>query len=99
MGNDAAVLGLDADRPDTEAAFRMLCRHNRYVQDFGQVRDTTEIARRERVWEDAMARIELDTGWTVAMLSPLAFERALKRHLDLDYFILRTTTQSTRLAA
>ena len=99
VGNDATVLGLDADRPDTEAAFRMLCRHNRYVQDFGQVRDATEVARRERVWEDAMARIELDTGWTVAMLSPLEFERALTRQLDLDYFVLRTTTQKSRLAA
>ena len=46
-----------------------------------------------------MARIELDTGWTVAMLSPHEFERALTRQLDLEYFVLRTTTQKTRLAA
>ena len=77
----------------------MLCRHNRYVQDFGQVRDATEVARRERIWEEAMARIELDTGWTVAMLSPLKFESALKRQIDLTYFVLRTTAFKTQLAA
>ena len=32
----------------------MLCRHNKYVQEFGRVRDADEIARRERVWEEAI---------------------------------------------
>ena len=99
VGNDAVILGLDDDRPDTESAFRMLCRHNRYVQDFGQVRDATEIARRERIWDELMARIELDTGWTVATLSPESFEEALDRHLDREHFVLKTTTKPTRAAA
>ena len=48
VGNDVRILGLPIRRPDTEHAFRMLCRHNKYVQEFGQVRDPDEIARRER---------------------------------------------------
>ena len=100
VGNDSIILGLNEDRPDTEAAFRMLCRHNRYVQNFGQVRDATEIARRERIWDEVVARIELDTGWTVASLSPESFEEALNRHLDLEHFILRASHQATsKLAA
>ena len=51
VGNDVRLLGLPIRRPDTEHAFRMLCRHNRYVQEFGRVRDADEMARRERVWE------------------------------------------------
>jgi hypothetical protein len=100
VGNDATILGLNEDRPDTEAAFRMLCRHNRYVQDFGQVRDATEIARRERLWDELIVRIELDTGWTAATLSPQNFEAALSRYLDLEHFILRPQHQTnTKLAA
>ena len=40
----------------------MLCRHNKYVQEFGQVRDLDEIARRERLWENAIDEIEFETG-------------------------------------
>ena len=40
VGNDVRILGLPIRRPDTaKHAFRMLCRHNKYVQEFGQVRD------------------------------------------------------------
>ncbi|MEE8278524.1 MAG: SDR family oxidoreductase, partial [Thermoanaerobaculia bacterium] len=38
VGNDLRILGLSAERPNTEQAFRMLCRHNKYVQDYGQIR-------------------------------------------------------------
>ena len=48
VGNDVRILGLPIRRPNTEHAFRMLCRHNRYVQQFGRVRDADEVARRER---------------------------------------------------
>ena len=48
VGNDVRILGLPIRRPDTAHAFRMLCRHNKYVQEFGRVRDPDEVARRER---------------------------------------------------
>ena len=48
VGNDAEVLGMPSRRPETRSAFRMLCRHNRWVQEFGKVRDPDEISRREK---------------------------------------------------
>ena len=59
VGNDVRILGLPIRRPNTEHAFRMLCRHNKYVQEFGRVRDADEVARREQVWEKAIDAIEL----------------------------------------
>ena len=56
------VLGLPLRRPNTFYAFRMLCRHNKLVQEFGKVKDPDEIARRERVWAEALARIEKESG-------------------------------------
>ena len=50
VGHDVELLGLPAERPDAALAMRMVCRHNRHVQEFGKVRDLDEIARRERVW-------------------------------------------------
>jgi hypothetical protein len=44
VGNDVRILGLPLRRPQTDHAFRMLCRHNRYVQEYGRVRDTDEVA-------------------------------------------------------
>ncbi len=99
VGNDVDLLGLSTDRPDTRAAFIMLCRHNRYVQEFGAIRDAGEVARRERVWEDLLSRIELDTGWTADALSPRAFEAALSRHLDLQHFVLKAPQRFARRAA
>ena len=61
VGNDVRLLGLPIRRPDTLASFRMLCRHNKYVQEFGQVRDLDEIARRERLWENVIDEIEYET--------------------------------------
>ncbi len=40
--NDVRVLGLTLRRPNTYYAFRMLCRHNMLVQDFGRVKDAGE---------------------------------------------------------
>jgi len=89
VGNDVRILGLPIRRPDTGQAFRMLCRHNKYVQEFGKVRDGDEIARRERVWEDAIEAIEFDTGRQVASLRPPEFRRLLGERVDLKTFVAR----------
>jgi hypothetical protein len=57
-----------------EYAFRMLCRHNRYVQRFGQVRDPDEIARRERLWREFIDDLEQRTGLAVGTLSADEFQ-------------------------
>jgi hypothetical protein len=89
VGNDVRILGLPIRRPDTAQAFRMLCRHNRYVQEFGRVRDPDEIARRERVWEEAIEAIEFETGRQVASLRPPAFRRLLAGRVDQKGFVAR----------
>jgi nucleoside-diphosphate-sugar epimerase len=86
VGNDVRLLGLPIRRPDTAASFRMLCRHNRYVQEFGQVRDADEIARREREWELAIDGIEYDSGRQVSSMRPGEFQRVLAERLDLRSF-------------
>ncbi len=86
VGNDVRLLGLPIRRPDTEHAFRMLCRHNKFVQDFGRVRDMDEVARRERVWERALEQIELQTGLEAGALAPPAFQRLLGEKIDLRTF-------------
>ena len=62
----------------------MLCRHNKYVQEFGKVRDGDEIARRERLWEKAIDAIEFETGREVASIPP-EFRRHLKERVGLDF--------------
>jgi hypothetical protein len=89
VGNDVRVLGLSDDRPNTEHAFRMLCRHNRYVQDFGQVRDLDEISRREKVWWDFITGLEERGGGPVGALAPKDFRAAVDERLDLTRFELR----------
>lgn len=83
VGNDVRILGLPIRRPDTLQAFRMLCRHNRYVQEFGKVRDADEVARRERVWQETIERIEFETGREVAALGAREFRRQLEARLDV----------------
>jgi nucleoside-diphosphate-sugar epimerase len=82
VGNDVRLLGLPRRRPDTLAAFRMLCRHSRYVQEFGQVRDPDEIARRERLWERAIDEIEYEGGRPAAAIPPAEFRRLLEERID-----------------
>lgn len=89
VGNDVRLLGLPIRRPDTENAFRMLCRHNRYVQQYGRVRDADETARREHAWEKALQRIEARTGHQVGALRPREFREHLAEDLDLETFILK----------
>jgi hypothetical protein len=86
VGNDVRILGLPIRRPDTLQAFRMLCRHNRYVQEFGKVRDGDEIARRERLWQKALEAIEFSSGREVASLSAGEFRRLLAGEIDLKTF-------------
>jgi hypothetical protein len=89
VGDDVKVLALPAHRPDTLQVFRMLCRHNRYVQEFGAVKDADEIARRERVWRRAIESIEFDTGRDAASLPPALFRRLLAERMDLASFAWR----------
>jgi nucleoside-diphosphate-sugar epimerase len=86
VGNDVRLLGLPALRPDTTAAFRMLCRHNKYVQEFGRVRDPDEIARRERLWENTIDEIEYEAGQPVASMIPQEFRYRLSDRIDLRFF-------------
>ncbi len=86
IGNDVRLLGLSIRRPNTEYAFRMLCRHNKYVQEFGRVRDADEIARRERVWEQAIERIELKSGREAGSLAAESFQRLMAAEIELDTF-------------
>ncbi|MEM9293039.1 MAG: SDR family oxidoreductase [Acidobacteriota bacterium] len=89
VGHDVEVLGMPAERPETQHAFRMLCRHNRWVQEFGQVRDPDEISRRERLWVEVVERIEAATGGPAGALSAEEFQQQLGAVLDVDSFQLR----------
>jgi hypothetical protein len=86
VGNDVRLLGLPIRRPDTHHAFRMLCRHNRYVQEFGRVRGPDEVARRERIWEQAIEAIEHRTGREVGSLSAREFREHIQSAIDLRAF-------------
>jgi nucleoside-diphosphate-sugar epimerase len=86
IGNDVRILGLSIRRPDTEHAFRMLCRHNRYVQGFGRVRDPDEIARRERLWQAFLEDAERRTGREAAAIPPLRFRELLAEAIELSGF-------------
>jgi nucleoside-diphosphate-sugar epimerase len=86
VGNDVRVLGLPLRRPSTEFAFRMLCRHNRFVQEFGQIRDDDEVARRELLWEKAIDQVELQTGQQIASIRPDEFKRLISQVIDLKTF-------------
>lgn len=86
VGNDVRVLGLALRRPNTYYAFRMLCRHNKLVQDFGRVKDPDEIARRERVWAAAIERIERESGRLAGSLETVEFRKRIEDVLDLRTF-------------
>jgi nucleoside-diphosphate-sugar epimerase len=86
VGNDVRILGLSIRRPNTLHAFRMLCRHNKYVQEFGRVRDADEVARREKLWEDAIDALEYKTGRQVASIPAREFRELLAGEIDLRTF-------------
>jgi hypothetical protein len=86
VGNDVRLLGLPIRRPETARSFRMLCRHNRYVQEYAKVRDPDEIARRERAWEQAIEAIEYETGRQVAAIPAREFRQLLADKIELPAF-------------
>ena len=98
VGNDVRLLGLPIRRPNTEHAFRMLCRHNRYVQQFGRLRDADETARRERVWVRAIDEIEHQTGHQIGALPAADFQRLIDEEIDLRAFRLRSAHAEGRRA-
>jgi hypothetical protein len=89
VGNDVRVLALPGERPRSLDAFRLACRHNRYVLEFGRVRDAAEIARREAVWADVVEEIELDRGRPAARIPAPEFREAVAARLDLRRFVAR----------
>jgi nucleoside-diphosphate-sugar epimerase len=86
VGNDVRLLKLPVRRPDALAVFRMLCRHNRHVQEFGRVRDPDEVARRERLWENAIDDIAFETGQEASSMGPGEFRDGLSERIDLGAF-------------
>jgi nucleoside-diphosphate-sugar epimerase len=86
VGNDVEILGLPEPRPDTVHVFRMLCRHNRFVQHFGRVRDPNEIARRERLWTEIVEEMEADLGQPPGALPAEEFRRQLEGRVELEGF-------------
>jgi len=87
VGNDHRLLGLPLERPDTHQAFRMLCRHNRWVQHYGLLRDLDEVSRREKVWADMIDAIESELGRTAGSLAAEEFREAMRAHIDLEQFV------------
>ena len=86
VGRDVEILGLSEKRPNTSFAFRMLCRHNRYVQNFGQVRDLDDISRREKIWWDFCMGLEQQTGGPAGAMPTEEFRAAIEEGLDLETF-------------
>ncbi len=84
VGNDVAVLGLPQQRPVTEEVFRMLCRHNKYVQEYGKVKDLDEIARREKDWLEFVEELEHLHDQNAGSISPKKFHNAVKKHFNRD---------------
>ena len=72
----------------------MLCRHNRYVQEYGRLRDPDEVSRRERLWEQVLARIERGTGHEAGAIPPEDFRVLLAEQLELPSFRARRMSRS-----
>jgi hypothetical protein len=80
------VLGLSEKRPNTEYCFRMLCRHNRYVQRFGKIKDPDEISKREKVWWDLILDLEKQLGGPVGGMDPEQFREHVRSKIDPETF-------------
>ncbi len=89
VGKDVEVLGLPAERPQAEHAFRMLCRHNKWVQNFGQIRDPLEISRRERIWWSFIQDLEQRHGKPAGAIPSDEFLTELEKALDTEAFEAR----------
>ncbi len=86
VGKDVSVLGLSEERPNIIHAFRMLCRHNRYVQEYGKIRDDDEVSRREKIWLDLCMELEGEYEKPVAAISAPIFRREVEARLNLERF-------------
>jgi hypothetical protein len=64
----------------------MLCRHNRYVQQFGKVKDPDEIARREALWVEAIEAVEARTGRQAPSMDATEFRLEMGGEIDLATF-------------
>jgi hypothetical protein len=64
----------------------MLCRHNRFVQDYGKVKDAGEISRREKIWRRFVHELEERTGQPAGSLPTAEFQSALEAAIDLEQF-------------
>jgi len=89
VGNDVRCLDMPEQRPNTEHAFRLLCRHNRFVQNFGQIWDLDEMSRREKVWLEFIEEVEIEWGGPAGSIPAADFQRLVARKLDLDGFTRR----------
>ncbi len=89
VGNDERLLGLPSDRPDGEQVFRMVCRHNKYVQQFGRIRSPQAIASREHTWRRLLAAIEKDLQCPAVEVPSAAFRHEVEVRLDQERFALR----------
>ena len=49
-------------RPSSEEGFRMLCRHNKLVLDYGKIRDPMRVAKRERLWLKFLQSVQEGSG-------------------------------------
>ncbi|MEW6280476.1 MAG: SDR family oxidoreductase, partial [Candidatus Eremiobacterota bacterium] len=87
VGNDAELLGMPTPRPNTESAFRMLCRHNKYVQRFGMVKDPRELARREKLWTEFIYELERDYGKPVGELESAEFRMRFYERFEPERFV------------
>ena len=92
VGNDVRVLGLSENRPVTEYCFRMLCRHNRYVQRFGKIKDPDEISRREKIWWDLIVELEQELGHAVGGMDPEKFREFIRSRIEPESFELLVVT-------
>lgn len=81
VGNDMAILGMPEPRPNTPEVFRMVCRHNKYVQEFGKIRDLDHISEREKNWLDFIDQLEAEKAQPAASLSPTVFHKSIKHYL------------------
>ena len=86
VGNDVEILGLPEARPNTLAAFRMLCRHNKFVQEFGAIKDPFELSRRERLWREFIDQLEAESGQSASDIPAKEFFKRFAEKIDRDSF-------------
>lgn len=86
VGNDVEILGMPLPRPNTKEAFRMLCRHNKYVQDFGMIKDPLELSRRERLWTEFLDNLEVEIGKPAGEMPAKEFYKRFSAAFDKDTF-------------